>query len=597
MLKSKLFLCLLFQSFLATMQAQTVIVTDDSTYITGAASAVLDVNSSSKGFLAPRVTNAQKKAIAAPNPGLLVYQTDSITGYYLWNNAKWERLDSDIGGLSIATKTSNAVLSKSETFVLASNNINLTLPSISSNDNGLSIVVKNIGTYTDLVTVIGYDSANIDGNKTVQNLTRWQSKTFVAIDGSWYVKNKDLGSRENILEVSPSGSWTNIDQAIAFLNLHMVAPSMIRLASGDYVISNTITINLPYPLTIAGINFGAVHLNAATGLSGKPMFNCSSETYFRMLKFEASTLPGYGNATNEDAIWITGNQKRYYDVQECRFDGFNKMIKHLNHSELWVFNCYFLNAKAVAIELDAGTLSGTMFRVAETKFTNNPISVNLLSGVNATVSVRNGGAYATNTTDAVVNYVPATFTNMTTLTLMNMYWNGIGELAKGFDFTRQDGRDASVYIQSNVNESDHNPSCYISVTANTIPTTLSNANQFYKANWINTDSVVTLMGINRNRIIFLSPHKRDMTVFITGNLLNALKKSNITIGLIKNGNTAQVYGLTSLFVPTIGDPFQFGTAIYLKDVKQNDYFELFCKSDSPGDQVTFTDLQWLMEAK
>lgn len=597
MLKSKLFLCLLFQSFLVAMQAQTVIVTDDSTYITGSASAVLDVNSSAKGFLGPRLTNAQKKAIVSPTPGLLVYQTDSIAGYYLWNNNRWERLDSDIGGVSVATKTSNSTLTKSETFVVASNNITITLPQITTNDNGLSIVVKNVGTYTDLVKVIGYDSALIDGRKASQNLSRWQSKNFVAVNGVWLIKNKDLSSRDNIIEVGPASSWINLDEAIAFLNMHMAAPAMIRLSSGDYDISNTININLPYPLTISAINFGAVRLTARNGLSGKPMFNCSSETYFRMLKFEATTLTGYGNVANEDAIWITGSTKTYYDVQECNFNGFNKMIKHNNHSELWVFNSYFLNAKAVAIELDAGTLVGTVFRVAETKFTNNPISVNLLSGVNATVSVRNGGSYTVNATDAVVNYNPAAFINMNAVTVMNMYWNGIGSLAKGFDFTRQDSRDAAAYIQQNVNESDHNPSSYIGVTANVLQTLLPNANQFYKANWVNTDSVVTLMGINGNRITFLSPHKRDMTVFITGNLLNALKKSNITIGLIKNGNTAQVYGLTSLFVPTIGDPFQFGTTIYLKDVRQNDYFELFCKSDSPGDQVTFTDLQWLTEAK
>lgn len=597
MLKSKWFLYLLFQSLLTTSFSQTVLITDDSTYVNGVSSAVLELNSMAKGFLGPRVTNAQKKAIVSPVPGLLVFQTDSIPGYYLWNNARWERIVSEIGGVNVVSKTSNATLLKSETFVMASNNITVTLPDISAADNGLSIVIKNTGTFTDLVKVIGYDSTIIDGLKAAQKLTRWQSKTFVAVNGAWLIKNKDLSSRDNILEISPGSSWTNLDEAIAFLNMHMSAPSMIRLASGDYAISNTININLPYPLTIAGINFGAVHLNAAAGLSGKPMFNCSSETYFRMLKFETSTLPGHGTASNEDAIWISGSTKKYYDVQECRFDGFNKMIKHQNHSELWVFNSYFLNAKVAAIELDAGSLSGTVFRVAETKFTNNPISVNLLSGVNATVSVRNGGAYTVNATDAVVNYVPATFVNMAAVTVMNMYWNGIGELGKGFDFSRQDGRDASAYIQSNVNESDHNPSAYIGVTANAIPTALTNANQFYKANWVNTDSSTTLMGINRNQITFLSPHKRDMTVFITGNLLNALKKSNITIGLIKNGNTSIVYGLTSLYVPTIGEPFQYGTSVYLKNVKQNDYFELYCKSNSTGDAVTFTDLQWITEAK
>jgi hypothetical protein len=597
MFKSKLLLCLLFQSINAVLYAQTVIVTDDSTYISGSSTAVLDVNSTTKGFLGPRVTNAQKKAIAAPTAGLLVYQTDSITGYYLWNNAKWERLVSEIGGLTTATKTSNASLSKSETFVLASNNITITLPEISTSDNGLSIVVKNIGTYTDLVKVIGHDSATIDGAKSAQNLTRWQSKTFVANDGTWLIKNKDLSSRENILEVAPSSSWTNIDQAVAFLNMHMSAPSMIRLASGDYPISNTITINLPYALTIAGINFGAVRINANTGLAGKPMFNCSSETYFRMLRFETSPLPGYGNAVNEDAIWISGSSKKYYDIHECRFDGFNKIIKQLNHSELWVFNCYLLNAKAAGIELDAGTLSGLVFRVSATKFTNNRISVNLLSGVNATVSITNGGAYTSNPTDVVVNYVPTSFVTMTAVTLMNMYWNGIGKFTNGFDFSRQDGRDAAAYIQLNVNESDHNPSCFISVTDNVLNTNLTTANVLYKANWVNTDSITTLMGINGNRITFLSPHKRDMIVYITGNMRNFFRKSEITIGLVKNGNTSVLYGTTTIYIPTILDPFQFGTNIYLKDVNKDDYFELFCKSNSASDVIIIKDVQWLTEAK
>ena len=38
----------------ASATAQSVVVTDDNTYITGQASSVLDVKSTSKGFLAPR---------------------------------------------------------------------------------------------------------------------------------------------------------------------------------------------------------------------------------------------------------------------------------------------------------------------------------------------------------------------------------------------------------------------------------------------------------------------------------------------------------------------------------------------------------------
>lgn len=577
--------------------AQTVIVTDDSTYTSGQSSALLDMKSTSKGFLGPRITNAQKYAIQNPSPGLLVYQTDSITGYYLWNNTKWEHIESATGSVTVVAKNSSTTLTKAETFVTASNNITITLPVVTAADNGLSITVKNTGTYTDLVLVSPNGSATIDGITNPNKLTRWQSKNFIAYNGNWIIKNKDLSSRDNILEIAPSSSWTNIDEAVAYLNLHMNAAAMIRFGSGDYSITNTVTINLPYPLTIAGINYGSVSLNAAAGLAGKPMFYCGSETYFRMLKLNANTLTGYGNYANEDAIWFNENPQKYYDINECRFDGFNKAMCLKNNSELWVFNCNILNSKAVGIEISAGTLAGAVFRVAETKFTNNPIGVNLLSGVNATISIRNGGAYNLNGSGVFVNYVPSTFTNMTAVTVMNMFWNGVGSLTAGFDYTRPDGRDAAAYIQNNVNEIDHNPSCSINVNNNILTTTLTLANTYYKANWVNTDSLMSLMSINRNRITFLSTHPRDLIVNITGNLLNNSRKSNLTIGLVKNGITTIIYGATSLYVPTPGDPFQFGTAIYLKNVANNDYYELFCKSDGAGDVITFKDIQWVTESK
>jgi len=45
-------------------------------------SAMLDVSSTAKGFLAPRMTAEQKAAITSPATGLLVYQTDAPAGYY-----------------------------------------------------------------------------------------------------------------------------------------------------------------------------------------------------------------------------------------------------------------------------------------------------------------------------------------------------------------------------------------------------------------------------------------------------------------------------------------------------------------------------------
>lgn len=56
---------------------------------TPAASAVLDVYSTSKGMLTPRLTQAQRTAIANPATGLLVYQTDGATGFYFYNGTAW----------------------------------------------------------------------------------------------------------------------------------------------------------------------------------------------------------------------------------------------------------------------------------------------------------------------------------------------------------------------------------------------------------------------------------------------------------------------------------------------------------------------------
>jgi trimeric autotransporter adhesin len=77
-------------AFLTTKSfGQTVVVTDNSSYVTGQPSSVLDVYSLSKGFLAPRMTTAQRIAISSPAEGLLVYQIDGVKGFYYYTNSAW----------------------------------------------------------------------------------------------------------------------------------------------------------------------------------------------------------------------------------------------------------------------------------------------------------------------------------------------------------------------------------------------------------------------------------------------------------------------------------------------------------------------------
>ena len=55
-------------------------------------SAVLDVRSTSQGLLPPRLTAAQRQAIASPVQGLLVFQTDGSQGLYYYSGVAWLNL-------------------------------------------------------------------------------------------------------------------------------------------------------------------------------------------------------------------------------------------------------------------------------------------------------------------------------------------------------------------------------------------------------------------------------------------------------------------------------------------------------------------------
>lgn len=64
--------------------------------ITPNVSAILDVQSTTKGVLIPRMTDAQKKAMAQPDAGTLVYQTDQLKGYYYYDGTRWQHITGSV---------------------------------------------------------------------------------------------------------------------------------------------------------------------------------------------------------------------------------------------------------------------------------------------------------------------------------------------------------------------------------------------------------------------------------------------------------------------------------------------------------------------
>jgi hypothetical protein len=59
---------------------------------TNAASSILTMESTTQGFLPPRMTSTQRDAIASPATGLVVYQTDGVEGLYVRTSTAWRAL-------------------------------------------------------------------------------------------------------------------------------------------------------------------------------------------------------------------------------------------------------------------------------------------------------------------------------------------------------------------------------------------------------------------------------------------------------------------------------------------------------------------------
>jgi hypothetical protein len=82
----KIFISLLFTISIISVRAQVAI---NSTGTNPAASSMLDVSSTNKGMLMPRMTTAQRKAIQNPEKGLLVFDLERETIYF-FDGIQWK---------------------------------------------------------------------------------------------------------------------------------------------------------------------------------------------------------------------------------------------------------------------------------------------------------------------------------------------------------------------------------------------------------------------------------------------------------------------------------------------------------------------------
>jgi hypothetical protein len=104
-----------------------------------------------------------------------------------------------------------------------------------------------------------------------------------------------------------------------------------------------------------------------------------------MLQFDATTLGGYGNSANEDAIRFLGSGS-YNEVKDCTFDHFYNTILDSTNAEIWVFETDISNAQRNGILVHGG-VAGVTVKVAETDFISCNYGINLSKGSSATIQL------------------------------------------------------------------------------------------------------------------------------------------------------------------------------------------------------------------
>ncbi len=108
-------LVFLFLSLLciSTAHAQSVAINNDGS--SANTSALLDVKSTTKGMLIPRMDSLQRASITLPATGLLVYQTNKDSGFYFYDGTAWQEL----------TNTGNNLWKKNNTNIYNNNSGNV----------------------------------------------------------------------------------------------------------------------------------------------------------------------------------------------------------------------------------------------------------------------------------------------------------------------------------------------------------------------------------------------------------------------------------------------------------------------------------------
>ena len=226
------------------------------------ASAKLDVYSTNKGFLPPRVilTSAtDASTIASPAEGLMVYNVGSVglqAGYYYWNGSNWATI-------ATATSAGNGAASMDMVKLYSKAYSAATADSTIANATGYKFTVPVSGRYLFDFSCTGYSNATI---------------TYKVRQGTTDIGTDAQTSYNNTVHVEYNGKIeVNLQSGVTY-NVYVNSTGNRDLGDYDRVYYKLVAGNLP--VTGQSVDYIQASLSANQALSavGNINFNTSSGT-------------------------------------------------------------------------------------------------------------------------------------------------------------------------------------------------------------------------------------------------------------------------------------------------------------------------------